>query len=201
MGIGPESPDQRGRRAFVGLIRVPVDEENTNRFAAKTQQAARLLLDLPEIHWRVHGAIGQGALGDFKAQVARHERNELASQTPRSRPVAATHLEHVGKSFGRDQTRARQFALQQRIGGHGGAMDDRHDAGEVLTGLLHTSGMGKPGHEPACLLAARRWHLDDAHSTARLVQDEEIGERPPDIHTHDQTVDSRHDGAPVASAR
>ena len=155
MGIGPESPDQRGRRAFVGLIRVPVDEENTNRFAAKTQKAAGLPLDLRQIHGRVHRAISQGALGDFKAQIARHERYEFASQAPRARPVATAHLEHVAKSFGRDQTRARQFALQKCVGGHGGAVNDRHDAGEVLCCLLRACGVRKPGHEPARFLAAR----------------------------------------------
>ena len=43
-------------------------------------------------------SVGEHALVDLDAQVARHDRGEIAPEAPGARPVAAAHFEHVAKA-------------------------------------------------------------------------------------------------------
>ena len=51
----------------------------------------------------------------YEAQIARHNRREIAAQTPCARSVASPHFQNIAQPCGGDHADARAFALQQGI--------------------------------------------------------------------------------------
>ena len=72
---------------------------------------------------RAQGTVGTHPLGRPEAQLARHQRlgGRRAKVIQASARLAAE-LDHIGEASGRDESRARGAALEQRVRGHGHAV-------------------------------------------------------------------------------
>ena len=175
MRIGPDLPHRRHRRGLVLRIGIGVGEQHNDSRTAFGQQGPRRRAHRIEIDRRADGAVGEGPLGHFEAQVARHDGHEIAAQTPGAGTVAAAHLEHVAQAGGGDHPDLRALALEQRVGAGGGAMDHHRNGGKVL----HLP--GDAVQEPARLVGAAGRHLGDMGGAGALVQNEDVGEGAADI--------------------
>jgi hypothetical protein len=76
-------------------------------------------------------AIGADALHNAQTAVARDQRRlVMRLQAVDVAPGVAPDLEHVAEALGGDQHAARQLALQHRVGGDGGAVQQEPDVGQ-----------------------------------------------------------------------
>ena len=124
-------------------------------------------------------AAGVEALGDLEAEVAGDERGEAAGHAVGVGPRAAAELEDVAEALGGDQAGAGEAALEQGVGGDGGAVDEEVDAVEGRGG-------GVEGGEDAGGLVRGGRGLDEADGGA--VEEDQVGEGAAD-------VDAGHGGA------
>ncbi len=91
-------------------------------------------VDIALVQRHEHLAFGVDALADGKAQAARHQRRrQVDIDVVLLEAVFVPDLDGVPEALGRDERGLGAFALDQRIGGEGGAVDDerdlrRHDA-------------------------------------------------------------------------
>jgi len=115
------------------------------------------------------------------SQMARHERRgRVDEQVVHVVAALVPDLERVAKALGGEQSRPRALALDQRVRGQRGAVNDRADAAGIharvvqqrLDALLDAMGG----------ILGGRQHLADADGAGDLVDDDEIGERAADVH-------------------
>ena len=72
-----------------------------------------------------HLAVGGEALADFEAQRARHQRHRAVDhQVVMVEALLVALLDDVAEAFGGDEGGPRALALDQRIGGERGAVDE-----------------------------------------------------------------------------
>ncbi len=129
-----------------------------------------------------HAALGQQPLGDFAAEMSRHERGRrVDEQVVHVVAALGADLERVAEACGRQQRRAGALSLDQRIGRERGAVDDGANGALGHPGVaqqrLHTL------LDALRRILRRRQDLPDTHGARRLVDDDEIRERPSDVHT------------------
>ena len=145
------------------------------------------------IDFGAHRPVGQHAFAHLDAPLARDHRLELAPQAPGLRTITAAHFQHVAKSFRGDDACLAALALQQRVGADRRAVNDGADLRQVAGALAHAV------EEAVRFATACRRHLADPRTSARFIQEEQVGERPADVHTDDQLA--RHAAPLCAAAR
>jgi hypothetical protein len=116
------------------------------------------------------------SLGDFKAQVARHERLVLLEEEIEGlRPVDAADLVHVPEPLGRDQSGSGAAALDDGVDHHRRAMDQNGRALDVGS-RISDGGQDSFDHRPGL-----RGRLPEGERARRLIQDCHVCEGSPDI--------------------
>ena len=116
-------------------------------------------------------AAGVGALGDLEAEVAGDDRGEAAGHAVGVRAGAAAELEDVAEALGGDQAGAGEAALEDGVGGGGGAVDDQVDLGEVDPRPRR----GRRGRRVAWFVGGGRG-LGEADGAGGGVEQHEVGE-------------------------
>ena len=105
-------------------------EHHRDRLDPGLDQGPGAALDLLRVQAALDATVRARSLGDFEAQVARHERLRLGDLEVVQLVLAlAADLERVAEARRRDEARERALALDQRVGEERGRVDH---AGEVL---------------------------------------------------------------------
>jgi hypothetical protein len=182
--LGEQVPHSR----FVFRYQVGEQEADRHRLHLRLAQPVdggeRLLL----AQWGEDAAVAVDPFGDFQAQVTAHERSRAFDlQVVEVGPGLTADFQQVPEAAGSEQAGAGAAVLDERVGGHRGAV------GQVD----HFAGLGPAvlqGGSECCQDALRRlggcrWHLDHQHVTAVFVEQAEIGKSAADI---DANAQSRH---------
>jgi hypothetical protein len=115
--------------------------------------------------------VGAHALPHGEAQLARDQRGRpVPGQVVEGRAVLPADLDHVPESLGGHQRRAGPAALEQRVGGHRGAV---REAGHGPDGGLDEL---ERGHHPERLVPRGGRHL--GRDQPAVGQRHEVGEGP-----------------------
>jgi hypothetical protein len=163
-------------------IGIGVEEADRDALAARRAQrgdggAQRVLVQRAQ-----HRAVGRHAFRHFHAQLARHQRLGAArKQVIDMRAALAADLQQVAEAFGRDQPRARELALQQRVG-----RDRRAEADEAhlrRVALRQRQDLADALHRRAVGILGRGGELVAQAFARPRVHQEHVGEGAPDIET------------------
>ena len=128
----------------------------------------------------VDGAVGQDALGHLSHSVARDE-----GEWPRGREVHRTRepepldLEEVAEACGDEEPQRGAVALDDGVDGDGGAMDEVVDRPGIETPLGHERANAVEDAAPG--VSGHRRGLEAGELPRHLVEEAEVGERPPDV--------------------
>ena len=124
-------------------------------------------------------ALGVDPLRDLEGEAARNVgRRELHREVERLALAAVAVEQRVGKTLGREQRRLRHLALDDRVGGPRGAVDQHLGLGEQALGI-DAGDVARVGERLAEALEGaldRGQRLAD-REPARLVGDHDIGKR------------------------
>ena len=156
--VRPQLARNPGRAPLVRRVRVGMDEMDDERLAARVAQGGHRASKLFFVERDDDPALRVDALGHVEAQLARDQRLEAAGEAPVVRPGAPAELQGVAEPSGRDEPALRALALQDRIGGDGGAV---HDG---LDGLRGRTACGNPRHEAFGLSTRSARDLGDLES-------------------------------------
>ena len=107
-------------------------------------------------------------------------RGRLVVHVPEILLGAAADLDHIAKSPGQNHGRPRQPTRHKGVGCHRRAVREESNVAEVDAALLEAV-------DNAVDWVQRRRHLRDCHGAVRIVQDADIGKRPPNVHGHSKT--------------
>ena len=146
------------------------------RLAARVAQGGHRASKLFFVERDDDPALRVNALGHVEAQLARDQRLEAAGETPVVRPGAPAKFQGITEPAGGDQPAPRALALQDRIGGDGGAV---HDG---LDGFGGSTARADPGHEAFGLCARSARDLGDLESAGLAVEGEHVGEGTAYVH-------------------
>ena len=125
------------------------------RLAARVAQRSNCVTELVFVKRKDDPALRVDALGHVETQLARNQRLEAAGQAPAARPGAPAELEGIAESAGCHQPALRALALQDRVGGDGGAVHDGLDGRGRGTARVDSR------HEAFGLCAGRARDLGD----------------------------------------
>ena len=202
--VRPQLARDLGRAPLVGRIRVGVHEMDDERLASRVAQGGDCASKLVFVEGDDDTALRVHALGHIEPQLARNQRLEGAGEAPVVRPGAAAELEGVAEPAGRHESALRTLALQNRIGGDGGAVHDGLDARGRSTARVDAR------HEAVGLRARGARDLGDLEPAGLAVEGEHVGERTADVDSHPVTHSrishvhrmfiSRHPGLGPATA-
>ena len=154
--VGPDFRRDLGGAVFMHRVAVGMQEMDDQRLAAARQQELAGGVYVLGFQRRQYFAVRIHPLVDLHAQLARDQRHELAFQPVGLGPGAAAQLQHVAEAPRGDQPDLRQLALQQGVGGDGGAVDDGGDVRQ------RCAGFGNRGQHAEGLVFRGRGHLGDA---------------------------------------
>ena len=177
-GVRPQLARNVGRAQLVGGIRVGVEKVDDKRLAARVAQGDHGVPELVFVERGDHPPLRVHALGHVEAQLARYQRFEAAGQTPAVRPGAPAELQRVAEPAGGDQSALRALALQDRVGGDGGAV---HDG---LDGRGRRAARIDARHEALGLRTGGARDLGDLEATGFPVEGEHVGEGAADVDTY-----------------
>ena len=175
--VRPQLAGDPGRAPLVGGIRVGVEEVDDERLAARVAERGHRPPELVLVEGNDHPPLRVHALGDVEAELARDQRLEAAGQAPAVRPGAPAELERVAEPAGGDETALRSLALQDRVGGDGGAVHDGLDGRGGRAARVDSR------HEPLGLRAGGARDLGDPEAAGLPVEGEHVGEGAADVHT------------------
>ena len=161
--------------SLVRVVDVGVDEVDHQRLDAAVAEPRRGAPDLVLVERRHHVAFGVHPLGDFEAQLAWDERLERALEPVRCRPCPPPQFEDVAESTRGDEAGAGAFALEERVRGRRGAVDDDLQVGG------RRRRVAERGQDTVGLIADGRRHLGHAHGARRFVEQHQIGEGATDV--------------------
>ena len=174
--VRPQLARDLGRAPLVGRVGVGMHEVNDQRLAARVAKGDDGRAELVFVERDDDPALRVHALGHVEPQLARDQRLEAPRESPPARPGAPAELEGVAESAGRDEPALRALALQDRVGGDGGAV---HDG---LDGRGRRPARVDARHEAVGLRARSARHLGDFESTRLAVEGEHVGECAADVH-------------------
>jgi hypothetical protein len=163
--VGQPAPQLGGELALVTLVAEREEQADGDCVSIDLGQGL-------EVEWAQH-PLGPDALGNCDAALQRHERLGVVLAEPvEVRPRLAPQMEDVLEPLGRDERRARAFALEQRVRGDGRAVRE----------ALELSGADRlGGREHGLLLARRGRDLRRRHAT--LVDEHGVREGAADVDT------------------
>ena len=182
--IGKDRTDQVAGPDFVCRVGVGVQERDGQRLDAElVHEAAGGFQDGLLVQRRVFRAVGAHPSGHAEPPVPGHDdRGGTRVQVRYVVPDLAAHLQDVTEPLGGDQAHRRAGMLQHGVGDQGGAV---HDAGH-----LPDRGVGVAQQLPDALddgpvrRLRRGEPLADRRQAARLVVQDEVGERATHVHAH-----------------
>ena len=179
--VRPHLAHDASRGLFVGRIGVRVKEADRDRPRATVEELARDSPHLGRVDCFDHGSISECPLGDFGTHVAFDDGAEVPPQTPRARPIAATHLQNVGESSGCDDSGTRSFSFEKGVGADRRAVNDRLHVTE-----RHRAGDApNPVEKALRLVRSRGGDFSDRDVATRLVESEHVGEGSTDVDPDD----------------
>ena len=139
IGFGKLLAQQFAQPFFVRRIGVRVQQTNRDALHAGLFERADGCRRRCFVERRQHLARRVEPLVYFEAQIPRHQRHRpFEEQIVAFRPIAAADFINVAKPFGRDQPRARAFALEHGVDRHRRAMHEKARAGDIDIGALQT---------------------------------------------------------------
>ena len=183
---------------LVDRVQIAVEQADRDRDDVLLGQRPRDLVDPVLFQGLQHLAARIQPLLDLEAEIARHERPRLLEMDiVEARPDLAADLQHVAESFGRDERGARRLALDQGVGGDGGAVD------QVGNGVRRDIAIGQDAldrvEEALGGVRGRGGDLRDPGRAAGFGEQHGIGERAADVDAEAELL--AHDGfAPIRSA-
>jgi hypothetical protein len=138
-------------------------------------------VDVAVLERRHHPSLRVDALAHLEAEVAWHQgRRRVLEEVVETGAGRAPELQHVATAARGDERGARALALQQRVGDDGGGVGQPADVGGGDTVAAHRD--AEPLHHSVREVARRGRHLDHRRRPARLVGEDDVGERPADVH-------------------
>ena len=175
--VGPQGARDLAGAQLVRRVGVGVQEVDDEALAASRDQRVHRRRQRRLVERGHHLAACIHALGHLEAQLARDDRLEGAGHAVGLGPGAPAQLERVAEAARGDQPDLGDLALQHRVGGGRGAVDDQVEIGGRHAGcgdrLQHAGGLvggrGRDFRQPD-VLAAR----------ARFIQ-QQVREGPADI--------------------
>ncbi len=171
------------RGTLVRGVREGVEEADCDRLHAGVAERPDRRLDVRQVDPGCLGAVAVDALTDRQPQVSRHERDDVREAVVVLLLAdAAAHLERVADAVGGDQPRGRAVAREHRVGRDRRPVDDHlHALREPLD--VRAVGLGdltQPAQEPERRVLGRRQGLEHPRRPV-VADDEEVGERAPDV--------------------
>jgi len=127
--IGAALANARGEPLLVRRIGVGMQQRYRHRLGADARKRADQSIDFLLGEGLKHATLMVEPFAGLQASIVRHQRVELRRQveTVEVAPVLPADGERVGEAGGRDQRGARELALHDRVGDHGGAVDEVAD--------------------------------------------------------------------------
>ena len=151
----PEPPHRVGRCPLVLRVRVRVEHTDRDRLRAPRADLVGKRREPRLVEWRDRLSAGAEATGDAEAIVTVHQRRwAVPDERVELGPVLSPDLDDVLEALVRDQHHARPAPLQERVGGHGRAVQQnpllvpvqhlpdpvQHRLGGVVRGGRHLQG-------------------------------------------------------------
>ena len=172
---------QLGGAPLVRRIEEGVEEADGERFHA-AGRAQRLdggaHIGVAEL--LAHAAVGEQPLGGFQTPLARDERRRLVGlQIVEVGTLLAGDLQQVAKSARGEQRGARALLLEQRVGGHGGAVG--HEAQGGRRESIARGDRADAGQDALGRIGGHARQLEDGQPLTRLVPERDVRERPADV--------------------
>ena len=172
--------DDRRRGLLVGAARVGVEERDRDRLDALARE---------EIDGRASTLAGSSGvrtsparpepLGDLAPPAPRHERRRaLEVDVVEPRQPEPPDLEEVAEPRRREEPRPRAAALEDRVRGHGRAVDQLADVGRADAGRRHQ--LARALDDRLGVVAGGGEHLPRERPPVRPDQDQ-VGERAADV--------------------
>ena len=188
--VRPQLAGDGLRQPLVHGVPVGVQEVDDQRLAARLEQRGDRLAQSRLVERTAHSSGRVDALVDLAAERAGDQRHEATEQPVGRRAGAPSELQHVAEAARRDQAGAREPALEHRVGGDRGAVDDQVD---VVDGPAR-----RPQHVEHADggVRGRARRLADLDRAVALVDDHEIRERAADIDAGDDVT-----GVPLAGTQ
>ena len=181
------------------MLRIAVGMEvaDAERLHAFLPERPGRLGDRPLVERRHHGPGRVEPLRDAEAEVARRQRPRLLEQQVVERgPDLALDLQHVPEPVRGDEAGGRELPLDDRVGGHGGSVDEvAHIRGFHARLAEDAPDRREKAHRG---VARRGGHLRDPGPARLLVDEDAVGEGPADIDA--EAIAARH-GAAGSRAR
>ena len=168
---------------LVGRIGVGMEKQDGDRLNALPDRVGDDAADLVLIERDQHGALGVDALADLVAQIPRDQRLvPLEEQVVGFRAVDAADLVDVAEALGGQQGAARAGALQERVDG------DRGSVEEELGRLEMRAGLGDAVLDAVDQPQRRRQRLAEPQLAGRLVEGRDVREGPAHIRRQSKMV-------------
>ena len=181
-GVGHARHDLRDQRADAKLV-VGVHDRPEQRNRDRLDPLARQALDDCAcggfVQLTLDAALGVDALRNLEGEAAGNVgRRKLHREVERLALAAVAVEQRVWKTLGREQRRLRDLALDDRVGGPRGAVDQHLGLGEqpLVGDPRYLPGIGERLAKPLEGALSRRQRLAD-DEPARFVGDHDIGER------------------------
>ncbi len=131
VGVGQEAREQLPGLALVARIAVGVQVADRDRADARRAQPADRRLRRGLRERRLHGAVEAHPLGHVEPPRARHQgHGRRHAEVVAVVLEALAHLDHVAVPRGGQHADLRALALEQRVGGHRGAVHDEPGVGQ-----------------------------------------------------------------------
>jgi hypothetical protein len=189
---GSDRLGDRPRAALVGGVAIRVEERDHETLDALIEQAAHGVVDAPLVEQRVDTAVGAEPLAHFGDSGPRDQgQRARAVEVERVGQAQALKLQHVAKAVRDEEAEPGARALDQRVHGDGGAVDDRADLAEVDAVLVRQAFQAQ-AHRLG-KLGGGRWHLEPDQFAGRRVEEGEVGEGPADVDAEPVPSRRRHE--------
>src|SRR6185437_16681517 len=165
---------------LVGRVGEGVDQRDGER--VDPRQLRELRADVGVVELADHRAVGGDALVDLDGVLQRGEGLRLGPDDPAREParhVGTGDLQHLAEALGRDEPDRGALALQDRVGGDGGAVQHLRDVRQGDARLV-TDLRDAVAHADG-LVGGRGGGLGAPRRPASFLHEQHVGERPADV--------------------
>ena len=183
VGVGQQPREELSRLPLVAGIAVGVQVADRDRADSRGAQPADRRLRRGLRERRLHAAVEAHPLGHVEPSRARHQRDgRRHAQVVAVVLEALAHLDHVAVARGGQHADLRALALEQGVGGDGGAVHDEPGVGQQPARSVPSSRgeQGEAVHHADGRVGGGGGGLGEAHAP-RVVHPDQIGEGPADV--------------------
>jgi hypothetical protein len=168
---------------LVDAVEIAVHQGDGDRLDPLVLQPGQVAADFGLVERLVHLALGVDPAADLHGVFEQGQRRGLGPDDPGCQAAGhqgAGDLHHLPKAPGGHQADAGALAFQDGVGGHRGAVQEdldlaRLDLGAGADGL-------QADHDSLGAVVGRRGRLVAPEVARLVVEQEQVGERAPDIH-------------------